>query len=482
MTSDRVNTSRRVIRGALWLYLAQGLMLPTGLITSIYLARLLGPGQYGQYTLAVVVVVWLELGLTVTFAKTSVKFVSEARDWRPVGAATLRLHLGVSLVATAAVWVFADWIALALDDPVLATYLRVFAIDIPFCLLSRAHRNILIGLGHFGRRAVASAARWISRLLLIILLVELGFSVNGALLGGVGASVVELIVVRVYIRPKLLLPGFPISQLVHTGLLLLLFEISMRLFDRLDLFSLKVLGGTSADAGVYAAAQNLTLGLGMLGMALGVVLLPTIARLLRDGHKQEVRQLERNALRGMIGLLPLAGLAAGASSEIVVLFFGDEYAPAAPLLSFLMFAAVARATLSIGAAILVAESKFAWTTLLAPPMLAIAIVGYLTMIPIAHMSGAAAVTCAASVYGATMAVLLLRILCGVRLPMSTALRAALLCCAAYAAANAWATDGFWVLAKLAVIAGLIVAAFFLLGEFSAADKAAMRRIIRRKAS
>ena len=115
-------------------------------------------------------------------------------------------------------------------------------------------------------------------------------------------------------------------------------------------------------------------------------------------------------------------------------------------------------------------------------MLVLAIIGYLTVIPIAHLAGAAGVTLAATVYGATVTMLLLRILCGVRLPMSTALRAALLCCAAYAAANAWATDGFWVLAKLAVIAGLIVAAFFLLGEFSAADKAAMRRIIRRKAS
>ena len=478
MTSDSVHTGRRVIRGALWLYLAEALMLPTGLITAIYLARFLGPVQYGQYALAIVLVVWLELALTAIFSKTNIRFVSEASDWRPVGAAALRLHLGIGLVATAAVWLFADWIAVALDDPVLATYLRVFAIDIPFFFVSRVHRNILIGLGHFGRRAIASTARWISRLILIILLVEWGFSVNGALLGGVGASVVELIVVRIYVRPKLLLPGFPISRLVHTSMLLVLFEISMRLFYRLDLLSLKFLGGTSADAGVYAAAQNLTLGPGMLGVVFAAVLLPTVTQLLRDGHDQEVRKLERNALRGAIGLLPFAGLIAGASTEIVALVFGSEYALAAPVLSLLIFSAIAHATISAAAAILVAESKFAWTALLAPPMLVLAIIGYLTVIPIAHLAGAAGVTLAATVYGATVTMLLLRILCGVRVPIGTALRTTVLCCAAYAAADAWSTDGFWVLAKLTVIAGLIVAGFFLLGEFSAADRTALRRIMR----
>ena len=327
----------------MWMWLSGALMLTTGLVTAVYLARLLGPARYGRYALAVTVVVWLELAITVVFSKATIKAVGEAADWRPVGAAALRVHVVASLLAMAAVWAFADWIAARLNEPVLGVYLRLFAIDIPIFAVSWAHRNILVGLGQFRRRAMLSAGRWTSRLVLIVVLVELGFSVTGALLGGVGASLVELVIARVYVRPKLLLPGFPTSQLLGAGAMLLLFEISMRLFDRLDLFSLKLLGGTADEAGVYAVAQNLALPLTILGLGLGPVLLSTVSRLLRDGRRQEASQLERNTVRAIFGLFPLGALVAGASGEIVGLLFGARYAPAAPLLSILVFAAMSKA-------------------------------------------------------------------------------------------------------------------------------------------
>src|SRR5205809_765178 len=79
-------------------------------------------------------------------------------------------------------------IAALLGTPALTGRLRLFAGDIPLFCLAQAHRNILVGLGEFQQRALAAAARWTSRLVLVLLFVGLGWSIDGAILGSIGAS------------------------------------------------------------------------------------------------------------------------------------------------------------------------------------------------------------------------------------------------------------------------------------------------------
>jgi len=54
------------------------------------------------------------------------------------------------------------------------------------------NRNILAGLGAYTPRAWVTVARWTTRLVLIVSFVVAGFSVNGAILGTIGASIIEL--------------------------------------------------------------------------------------------------------------------------------------------------------------------------------------------------------------------------------------------------------------------------------------------------
>ena len=131
----------------------------------------------------------------------TIKIIGEAKDWRPIGAAVLRLHVFACIGAMAGCWVLAKPCARLLGEPELAAYLTLFAIDLPIFALANCYRSILIGRGKYTERAIVSAGRWITRLVLIIVLVELGLSVTGAILGMIGASVVELAIARYYIRP-----------------------------------------------------------------------------------------------------------------------------------------------------------------------------------------------------------------------------------------------------------------------------------------
>ena len=205
---------RHIVDGTIWVFLAEALLVPTGFFITVFLTRRLGPEDYGLFTLAAVLVAWIESSIKSLFASTMVKFVGQAEDWRPVGATVAQLHLAASAGATLLLWLFASPIATLLDEPALATYLRLSALDIPLYSLARVHRNILVGIGDFRQRALVSAGRWITRLLLIVLLVELGFSVPGAILGSIGASLVELVIGRYYVRPSLFArANFPVRPL-----------------------------------------------------------------------------------------------------------------------------------------------------------------------------------------------------------------------------------------------------------------------------
>jgi O-antigen/teichoic acid export membrane protein len=172
MNLSHLQKHRHIVDGTIWVFLAEALLMPTGVIITVFLTRRLGPEGYGLFTLVAVLVAWVESSITSIFDRTTVKFVGQAEDWRPVGAAVARLYLAASGGAMLLLWLLANPIATLLNEPVLATYLRLFALDIPLFSLAHAHRNILVGLGGFRQRALVSAGRWLTRLLLIVLRVS----------------------------------------------------------------------------------------------------------------------------------------------------------------------------------------------------------------------------------------------------------------------------------------------------------------------
>jgi len=193
VSGPETNQARQTAAGTLQIFAAQALILPTGLLTAAFLTRQLGPELYGLLTVASTIVLWVELSTTLVFSRTMVKFVAEAEDWRAVASTLTRAQLVVSLAATALLVAAAPALASWLRSPELTTYLRLFALDIPIFALAHVHRSILIGRGAFGRQALLVAGRWLSRMVLIFLLVGLGLSLTGAILASIGASVVQLI-------------------------------------------------------------------------------------------------------------------------------------------------------------------------------------------------------------------------------------------------------------------------------------------------
>jgi O-antigen/teichoic acid export membrane protein len=472
-----------MLDGAVRTFLAEALIVPTGILSAAFLARYLSPAGYGIFILAATSIAWVEGTIGSVFARAVVKFVSETDDWRPVGATLSRLHLVAGIVAAMLVWLFAGTIGRAFNEPALSGYLKLFALDIPLFTLTQAHRYILVGLGSYRQQATASAMRWISRLLLIVLFLQLGLSITGAILASLASSLVALCVSRLYVRPTLFRrTTFPARVLLADGLPLLLLALSMRFFDRLDLFMLKALGGTATEAGYYGAALNLALMPGFFAMSFSPLLLSTLARVLREGDEPLARAISRDALRVALLLFPFAAMTAGASRDIVRAIYGEEFSASAPLLALLIFAAVGLVIYSVGISILIAAGSSRNALILSVPLPIVAFVCHLWMIPRWGAVGAALVTLIASSVGAAATVFAIFHRWRILPPVATLWRVVLVGALAFTLGVAWHTSGALLFSvKLTVIALLIPLALLLLGEFNAGEISLARAMLRLRA-
>jgi O-antigen/teichoic acid export membrane protein len=475
--------ARRGLDGTVWGLLAEALALPTGIVTVVLLTRRLGPDGYGLFILAASLIIWLQVSISAFLARTTVAFISHAEDWRPVGAAVVRLYLLLGLGVAVLVWLSAPILAAGLGEPErLPLYIRLFTLDLLLSGLADAHRQILIGLGRFRPSALGRAARWIGRLMLIALLVELGLSIPGAIIGSLAAAACELLVARYYIRPAILgRLTVPLWPFLRFSAPLLLSGIALRLLVTMDLFALKAMGGTATDAGHYAAAQNLALVPGLFALAFSPVLLSSLSHALHLGDHIGARALGRDALRIAFGVLPFVGLSAGAAPEIVRLIYGVEFEAAAPLLAMLFMAGVGLLLMTIAANILVALGKPQWTMVYTVPLVPLALIGHLLVIPHAGAPGAALVTVTSAMVGAAAGLLAVHNRWRLQPPIATATRSLLIALLALGIAMAWPTSGAMVVVKLAVISVGIAVIYRLLGEFTADELAFIGTILRRPA-
>jgi O-antigen/teichoic acid export membrane protein len=459
-------------------FIASAISLPTGLLTAAFLTRQLGPVDYGLLTVAATVVVWVEVTITVGFTRTAVKFVAAAKDWQSVSTRFFQAQLLVSLGATALLIGVAPALASWLGSDQMIHYLRVYSLGIPITAAGRIHESFLIGRGHFGHRALLSAAYWLSRMLLIFLLIWLRPLVTYAILANIGASLVVLCWARVLIRPPLFQHSdFPFRNLWDYAWPLFFYTIGINLFNALDLLFVKALADIPQAAGFYSAAKNLTIVPALFATSFSPLLLAKLTYLRAKGNGKDAQTMTRHAMRLVFCLLPFGGMATGAAPEVVTAIYGRPFLPAAPSLALLIFAALGIAMISINASTLIAAGRPALPLLLTGPFVAIAPLAHFILISHFGPVGAAATTTCLAWIGAVFTMLAVHRTWHVLPPAFTFVRSIAVCGLAYSLAVLWPAPGPFLLLKLPAIGLLIVLAFLFLGEFRQKDIAFVRSIL-----
>ena len=455
-----------MIDGTARVFLAEALIVPTGLLTVALLTRHLGPSDYGRYTLAVTFVLWLEWGFSAPFARAAVRLVGGAAEWGPMAALVVRVQFVVGVLTALALWLTAPIVARTLDEPALSSLLRLFSLDLPLFALAQAHQQVLIALGHFRVRALLSAARWIVRLALIAAAVAFGLSVRGIVMAVVSTTAIEVALARRFVRPQLFgRVEVPVRQMFDYAVPLLLSALCLRVFDRIDVVLLKFFGRTSAEVGMYGAAQNLTLVTGLFSLSFSPILLSTLAQAVRAGDMTHARQIARDSMKIGLLLLPVAAIVAASARDIVAFVFGTQYLASTAVFQWLIFAGVASVTISIVVAVLTGGSRPFWTLYAVAPLPVIAIIAHTWAIPRFGPVGAAMVTTLCGCGGAMFGVVAVYRLWQVTPPATSALRSVILAAAGALAASSWPSPGVLVIVKLAVLGLGVLVLLLVSGEF-----------------
>lgn len=460
-------------------FVASAISLPTGLLTAAFLTRKLGPESYGLLSVSVTIIVWIQVTISMGFSRGAVKFVSVAKDWQSVATKFLQSQLLVSLGSAAVLVAVAPVVASWLKAAELSTYLRLFSLAIPVATLGFIHQSFLVGRGYFGRRALLTAAFWLSRMLLIFLFVGLRPSVSSAIVAIIGAFVVVLIGARFSVSPPLLKHSdFPFRNLWDYAWPLFFYTLGMNLFTGIDLLFVKAISGIPQAAGFYGAAKNLTIVPALFAISFSPLLMAKLTALCSKGQQEAARTMTRQAMRLVFCLLPFAGMSAGAAPEVVAAIYGDPFLPAAPLLALLIFGALGITMIKVTSTTLIAAGRPRLPFVLVGPFVAMAPGMYFLLVSHHGAVGAAAGTTGLAWLGASATMWAVNRIWHVVPPAVTLLRSIIISGLAYAIAALWQSPGVLLLLKLPAIGLIIVLAFLFLGEFSVKEVAFVRSMVR----
>ena len=456
------------------LLLAEGLIIPSGIVTAAYLGRTLGPGLYGLFSVATAVTVTLEWMLGSLLGRTTVKMVGEADDWRRVAATILVVHFAVGCVVTLGCWAAADALAAAFGDPRLSRWIALLAAEIPIAATATACRNVMTGRGNYRGRALSTGIRWLVRPIMIVVLIESGLGVTGAVLGSLAAAATGWAIASRMAGVSMFRHGYArLTGIWQLAVPVFLLSFSLRVIDKLGLLAIQAAGRPPAETGFYAAAQNFAIAPGLMALSFSPLLLAELTRLRLRGDARGERQLIAISLRLVSWMLPLIVIGAVSSREVVALVYGPGFEEAARLAWPLLAAAFGMLLVSVATSVLIALDRARLAAVCVVPAVVPTIVALAMSVPEHGAWAAANVTAAVVAAAAAASVVAVRQVAGLWPSSGGALRAVLVAALLGAAAAVWTAPGGWIAVKLALLAASAPVLLALLGEFAAASRGAL---------
>ncbi len=333
--------AREPAPGVLVVRAAKAWFVVAGYALYFGLTRLLGPQDFGLYSVVTSIVSVLNNVLIAASLWSVSRFT--ARDPDRAGSV---LSAGLKVQAVIGLGLFVLLAAASsaiggfLRDPRLVQPLRIVALVVPAYALYAVNVGFFNGLRRFTVQAGLDILYSTLRVSLTLGAVILGLGVVGAVSGFVTAAIailaISLWLVRREARPR---GPFATRELLHFGASLLLLTLAANLTLNVDLWAVKRLSEPSqanAAAGIYRAALTVSQLLYQLLIPLALVLFPSHSHLGHQPDRERARGMVRGALRYLaVAVIPGAGLIAVMGSELLGLLYGRAYADGGALLVYL---------------------------------------------------------------------------------------------------------------------------------------------------
>lgn len=317
-------------------FAARILLIGLGLVTSVLVARLLGPEGRGLYAVAMTVsAIGVQFG-NLGLHASNTYYVARDRELLPV---LISNTLAVSFVAGGAgvglAWgIFALWPELA---PVHGQLLALAFVWIPFGLAYLLVQNLLLGVQEVrAYNKIELATRFLAAGLIGLVFILHIVNVEAVFFTGLVALILGLAWGLWRLRSYFSHLPAPSLTLFKANLRYGLKAYTAALFAflvlKFDLLMVKyMLGGE--QAGYYSVVVSIADMIYLLPVTVGTILFPTLSALADVQAKW--RLTERASLVMGVLLLPPLALSVMRAEAIVRLLFGDTFVPAVPALIWL---------------------------------------------------------------------------------------------------------------------------------------------------
>ncbi len=330
------------------------------------LSRMLGPADYGRYTLVLglvtMVTVLVARGVPTAMAKRISENPDDLQHVASVRSRALGIQVPLVTGVTFLYFLSAPLIAGMLGDATLVPLIQLSSLVIPLFSVSSFYVLFLNGLQSFRTLAVIKSLRGLTRII-IILLLGYFFALEGALVGNALAPLALFalaMLISYFADPRMReISGLKnVSKYSHKKLLgyaggFVLFLMCYELFTRLDLYFIKAFTGSDVATGVYDAAVKITLLPYYGAYALTFMLFPTLSEMTEKNDIQAIRKLLTMLAKIFGVLLPLGAVVIYTFRDLAVaILFGEKFADAANIIPYMLGATICGTVFYILAAVL----------------------------------------------------------------------------------------------------------------------------------
>ncbi len=361
------------------------------LLTQVFLARALGPLQFGVFTLAWTLFRLASILGTAGFDKAMTRFASGSAEAARHGGATATLSarilawgLSTSVVVAGGLLIVAPLLAGALGAPAITSPLRILALAVPLAALLAM---VAAALRVRGRALGASWIQDLCQPALALVLLPLALASTAAvgataLVVTVSFAVAALLGTAAVFR-SLRTPGkdagiapgreaslAPSAPEVPTGRIFVyaLHALSSTSFVLLLFWLDKLMVGFflgERSVGLYQAAVQLNVAFVLIVGSISAILSPVVARLWLQGQRDQVEDLFRIGVRWCLCLsVPILVLILALPEQLLRAVFGSEYTPASAALVILGLGQfVNAATGPVGQLLMMTGGERAWFVL-----------------------------------------------------------------------------------------------------------------------
>jgi stage V sporulation protein B len=408
-TAPQNHQPRRILaKGTTYQLFAKGLYILSGYLMHVFVARYFGAALYGILGVVLSLLLVVRLLAITGIGQTTAKFTADnLASSYSVFRMVSKAHWVLSLTFATVLFVSAPYIAdILFHDTHLTPYIRLSTFIIPITSYLSVHLGSLNGMRLFGKHAASTSVFGLSRLLMVIFFVLLGFGLYGVILGLITASLLGL-ATAMYLYPR---PNHPdggslsYRKMISFAISVTISFSAVTLISNVDLLAIKALLRDNVLAGLYTSASTLSRIPYEFFTVFAVTVLPSVALAKSLEDLDLVKKYARQTLRYvLILMLPCSVIISICAERLIVIFYSQAFLMAANSLSLLVWGSSFMGLFVIMISILNGLGKAGLSMFFASSLIPVSIFLNIFLIPRYGILGAAAATTITAFVGLSVA-------------------------------------------------------------------------------